>query len=496
MKQLVLMGLWLIFTCSQSFSQSYNITDFGAKTGPENLNTEAINKAVETCSEKGGGTVTIPPGLFLTGTIILQDNVNLHLMPGAVLKASSNLKDFLITDRTNTENIQTRGIITSNNANNISITGEGLIDCSSDAFKIPGELHNPGDLNVKFTRQEKDYLDPKFGTENGPVKMKKRPGFMIHLINGNNILISGIKIINSPHWAMRLADSKNITIHNIEISNDQMVPNSDGIHFTCCEEVRVSDCNFICGDDALIFTTFGNKNLPTQNVVVTNCILESRSSGIRIGPGTGEIQNLTFSNIIIKNSNRGIGIFARDNPPIRDITFSNVIIKTRLHTGHWWGNGEPIHISSVKRNQSTSVGIIDNISFSNIKANSETGVVVYSVEPEHISNISFDKMTLHISTSKLNKGYGGNLDLRPASKKELSIFKQDIAGILAKNVNGLNIDFCKIDFEEELPDFFKANIHAQDCKNVSIRNNQLDSDRALILPAANSFNTSGNQPVE
>ena len=496
MKQLLLTGFWLLFTCSQIYSQEYIITDFGAEAGPANMNTEAINRAIESCSENGGGNVTVPPGLFYTGTIILKGNVNLHLMAGAVLKASSNLEDFLISDLTNIENIQTRGIITSNNASNISITGEGLIDCSSDAFKLPGELHNPRDLDVKFTRQGNDYLNPKYGTADGPVKMNKRPGFMIHLINGNNILISGIKIINSPHWAMRLADSKNITIHNVDISNDQLVPNSDGIHFTSCEDVRVSDCNFICGDDALIFTTFGKKNLPTQNVVVSNCILESRSSGIRIGPGKGEIQNLAFSNIIIKNSNRGIGIFARDNPSIRNVTFSSIIIETRLHTGHWWGNGEPVHISCVKRNQSTSVGTIRDISFSGIKCNSETGIVIYSDEPDHISNISFDKMTLQISNSKLNEGYGGNLDLRPVYKKELSIFKHDLAGILAKDVNGLNIDFCTIKFEEEIPDFFKAAIHAQNCKNVNIRNNQLDNERAMILPASNSFSTSGNQPVE
>lgn len=315
---------------------------------------------------------------------------------------------------------------------------------------------------------------------------------MIHLTNGNNISITGIKIINSPHWTMRLADSKNITINNVEIMNDLLVPNSDGIHFTCCSDVRVSDCNFSCGDDAICFTTFGDHNLPTQNVVVSNCVFQSRSSGIRIGPGTGEIKNLAFSNIIIKNSNRGIGIFARDNPPINNITFCNIIIENRLVTGHWWGNGEPIHISCVKRSNETIVGKIDNISFDNVKMISEAGILVYSDEKDNISNISFNRMTLNVTNSKLNDGYGGNFDLRPAYKNELSIFKHDIAGIFAKDVNGLDVDFCEIHFSGGLPDYFIGAIQAENCKKVNIRNNQFANCRETILPADNDFHSLGN----
>ena len=82
---------------------------------------------------------------------------------------------------------------------------------------------------------------------------------------------------------------------------------------------------------------------------MTNCTLVSRSSGIRIGGfDQNPMRNLVFSNITITNSNRGIGLFARDAGAIENVLFENIVIQTRLHSGDWWGNGEPIHLSAVR----------------------------------------------------------------------------------------------------------------------------------------------------
>ena len=91
-----------------------------------------------------------------------------------------------------------------------------------------------------------------------------------------------------------------------------------------------------------------------------------------------DIKNVSFQNLVIQDSNRGIGIFNRDRANIENIIFNNIIIQTRLHEGNWWGQGEPIHISSIKQDPNIEVGYIKNISFSNIKATSEAGIVFYS----------------------------------------------------------------------------------------------------------------------
>ena len=147
-----------------------------------------------------------------------------------------------------------------------------------------------------------------------------------------------------------------------------MIPNSDGIHCTASRNIRIVNCNIRAGDDAIIITGFarientpgfnsneqdkythGNKTIYAENIQVSNCHLQSRSSGIRIGYGQHPIRRCIFTNIVIHDSNRGIGVFARDASTIEELVFSNIIIETRLHNGQWWGNGEPIHLSAISR---------------------------------------------------------------------------------------------------------------------------------------------------
>jgi polygalacturonase len=140
----------------------------------------------------------------------------------------------------------------------------------------------------------------------------------------------------------------------------------------------IADCDIRAGDDAIIVTgfrtnvgvggdvnirldytarEFGNKTGCAENVTVTNCILQSRSSGIRVGYGINPIRNCVFLNLVIYNSNRGLGVFSRDDGSIENILFSNITIQNRLHAGHWWDNGEPIHVSAIKQDPKIPAGL-------------------------------------------------------------------------------------------------------------------------------------------
>ncbi|PGH40418.1 MAG: hypothetical protein CRN43_03160, partial [Candidatus Nephrothrix sp. EaCA] len=136
----------------------------------------------------------------------------------------------------------------------------------------------------------------------------------------------------------------------------------------------VSDCRIDAGDDAIAIGY-------SSNISVSNCILHSRSCGIRIGYNGFEDSetrgNLLFNNIRIFDSNRGIGIFQRKKGDMENIHFSNIIIQTRLHSGQWWGHGEPIHISSVPGVGAKESGYIKNVTFSNVTAAAEEGIVLY-----------------------------------------------------------------------------------------------------------------------
>jgi hypothetical protein len=240
----------------------------------------------------------------------------------------------------------------------------------------------------------------------------------------------------------------------------------------------------VAGDDAIIVSGFsdlpapgdpvwrqpkiGNKTGYAENVTVTNCILSSRSACIRVGYGHHPIRNLIFSNLVMVDSNRGIGIFARDNTSIENILFSNIVINNRLHSGHWWGKGEPIHISAISDTPNGVVGKVNNISFSDIIAQSETGIVIYGTSKSQIGNIRFNKVNLTIRPGKYTNTYGGNFDLRPAFSNEFALFRHDIPGLYAQFVKGLSISGLELKWNGKLPGFYTNGIEIQNFEDVSI----------------------------
>ena len=197
----------------------------------------------------------------------------------------------------------------------------------------------------------------------------------------------------------------------ITIENNMNIPNSDGIDMYDSKNITISDCVIQAGDDAIAVVS-------SSNITATNCVLHSRSCGIRVGYNVyndNNSGNLLFNNIRIYDSNRGIGIFQRRGGNMDNMIFSNFIISTRLHSGQWWGHGEPIHISSAPGLGAKESGSISNIRFSNINASSESGIVIYGSEKGTIGNIYFENIDLNITKSPLEAGYGGNIDLRPVN---------------------------------------------------------------------------------
>jgi hypothetical protein len=182
------------------------------------------------------------------------------------------------------------------------------------------------------------------------------------------------------------------------------------------------------------------------------------------------MRNCIFSNITIVNSNRGIGIFARDEGSIENMIFSNIVIDTRLHTGDWWGNGEPIHLSAVRLTKDVTLGRIRNVKFQNIIARGEAGIVVYGTDESVIEGVSFENVTLHIANSKLNELGGGNFDLRPVLDPKLQLFSHDIPGFFAQYVRGLRLRDFDLTWGPVKQTFFTHGIEVNHFEGVTIDN--------------------------
>lgn len=468
----------LLFITGEVIADQYNIKDFGAKENT--LSTQAIQKAVNACNQAGGGTVIVPAGKYIIGTIILKSHVDLHLQQGAHLLGSYNLDDYIKTFRSH-------GMIFCEDAEQVSISGEGIIDARGTHFYDSTQNHTYEEFDKSQTRQKEDYMPAGEFYTDGPIKRLPKPGMTIAFYHCSRITLKDFTLKDTPSWAVRLAYCDDALVQGISIVNNLMVPNSDGVHCTASRNIRMSDCDIRAGDDAFIVTgftkdeqkpgytldeqrkfTFGNQSEYAENISVSNCQLQSRSSGIRIGYGQHPIRRCTFNNIVIYGSNRGIGVFAHDAADIEQLIFTNIIIQTRLHNGQWWGNGEPIHLSSISRFEGEPVGIIRDVQFNNIIATSEHGIIIYGHQESPMENIKLQNIKLKIVKGKETLAYGGNFDLRPAVPIEKQLFEHDIPGIYAQYVNGLAIQDFNLEWGPDLPAFFTDALEAEFVNDLQV----------------------------
>ena len=461
-------------------SHVHNIRDFGAAGDGATLDTAAITQAIAACVKAGGGTVVVPAGTFLTGTLRLESDIHLRLEAGARLLASPRLEDYSNMDAYQSEG-RTKTLIYSAHAKNIAITGLGIIDGNDQAFIDWDQLHTECCYDPKFTRQGPGYAANFPAFPDGPARMRggkeaNRPGALLMFIDCENIRVDGIEIVGAPNWCLHLALCDHVRLTGLLVANNLLVPNAGAIDVSKCSNVVIANCDLTSGDDGISIATcadgFGRK--VAENFVVSNCTIVSRSAGIRIGWSDDNIQNCTFQNLVI-TANRGIGIFARHDEVIQNLIFSDIVIKTRLHTG-WWGSGDPVHISQIPlgtlhglSSVGKKPGAIRHIQFNNLIVESEQGMVVYAFDAGAISDVTFRNIHMLFKRSPLHERYGGNFDLRPAFKNEYGVFAHDIPALYALNCRGLTIDGFDLKWEDGLPAFVTDGIHAEHFEDLTIR---------------------------
>ena len=288
--------------------------------------------------------------------------------------------------------------------------------------------------------------------------------------------------MDAPNWGLHVACSADVLLTGLEIKNSLILPNSDGIDVSLSRNVRISDCNITAGDDGIALSPcadgFGAGGC--ENVTVTNCVISSRSAAIRIGWGEHDFRNLVFNNIVIRDSNRGILIQLRRAETVENIVFSNLVIETRLYRGKWWGKGEPIHISALPEFADDQARrCLRNVTFSNVTATGDHGIVVYAGERSAIEDVRFHDVRVTIRPSAWQEAFGGNFDLRPTWDPARRVFAHDIAGLHASGVNRLSLRDVAVVWEGALPTFFRHAVEIENFGRIT-----LDGLRAQPAPAA------------
>lgn len=422
------------FPCSAA---DFNVTGYGAKGNGVTDDAKAIQRAIDACSASGGGSVIFPSGkTFMAGPLHLKSNVDLHLQPNSVLLA--NPDEAVYTESAFRGN-RGEGMmwISGKDIQNISITGRGRIDGNGVAF---------------MGRELSDSYELKPVTDFDP-----RP-HVLTLVNASNVKINGVTIANSAYWTIHLVGCYDVAISNISLLNNLKIRNGDGIDIDHSRKVRISNCFIESGDDCIClknrreFEEYG----PCEDVVVTNCIMTSRSCAVKIGSENMDaIRRVLFDNCIITKSNRGIGIQNRDEGTVSDITFSNMTVDCRLFSDVWWGKSEPIYVTSYPRARGNhkdagwrfpkgatqgACGEVSNIRFIDIYSTSENGIFLGCDEPGKIRNVTLDNIDLTLL--KPAQYEGGVFDRRPCEGE--GFIKAPSSGIYTENIENLNINRLNI----------------------------------------------------
>lgn len=478
-------------------SDTVSIIKHGAIGDGAFLNTKAIQSTIDDVHNRGGGVVEVPAGLWHTGPIVLKSGVNLYLAAGSTLLFTDDFDQYPMIEA-NWEGLpqmRNQSPISATNANNIGITGKGIIDGNGGAWRMvkkdkltasqwkklvasggvvtedgktwyPSEkslkgskLSNPGlitpDKDQAFYESIKDFL---------------RPNLLV-LTQCKYVLLEGVTFQNSPAWCLHPLMSEHITVRGISVKNPWFAQNGDGIDVESCRYVLIENSVFDVGDDALCMKsgrdTEGRKRaMPTEDVVIRNCTVYSSHGGFVIGSEmSGGVRNVHVSNCTFVGADIGLrfkttrgrgGIV--ENIYIRDIYMKDIPGEAILFDMYYAAR-DPVPMAGEKRELpkvefkpvDETTPVFRNFNISNVYCNGAAKAVFIRGVPEMaVSNIEFNNLVISADVG---------IDIQEADNIRFNNVQliTKTADPLIEIIHSKNIQFNGVKFEKGIPLLTRVN---------------------------------------
>lgn len=467
----------LVACAKKDFAETeliFEVEEFGAVADGETLNTEFINKAIDSCAAAGGGTIIFSEGVYLSGSIHLRSNVNLEIKSEAIiLGAPNNINAYDLPEPNKWSEYQDFGhshfrnaLIWGEHLENISIYGGGTI--------------NGGGI----TRNDSE---PGGGDKALSLKLC------------DNVSIEEITFKQGGHFAILANGCDNLTIDSVLINTSR-----DGIDLMSCSNVSVTNCKIHSirynsdgtmggGDDAIgIKSDYAlGQVIPSENIVIENCFLSSGTNGIQFGSETvGPIKNVTVKNIeIVHAAKAGLGITTNDGSVIENVRFEDIKMSKAAI---------PIFMIVTDRGRAPGnppVGKIKDIHFDNILVTDSYDYIkgrkftatISGLPGNDIENVTFNNIDITykgggtadqaiIEVPYTDEYAPRKLGIRPAS------------GFYIRHTSGLDFDSVAIKFEKE---DFRPVMIIEESENIQVNHmssqnyNYVEDD--IILRNVNGF---------
>jgi len=268
--QRLAVALSCLTTLLNAHAVTINARDCGAVGNGVQLDTKAIQTAIDNCAAAGGGSVLLEGGRFLSGTIYLRSHVMLRVEAGATLLGSTNVSDYphnIPALRSYTDNYVKQSLIAGENLENVGLVGDGLIDGQGASFA---------------KKPKRPYED--------------RP-YLIRLVNCRDVRVEGLRLQNSAMWMQHYLACEHVTVRGIHVWNFSNA-NNDGIDLDGCKDCLVSQCVFESDDDGI--TLKSTLDRPTECVTVSDCVARSHCNAIKLGTeSNGGFKDITIANCVV-----------------------------------------------------------------------------------------------------------------------------------------------------------------------------------------------------
>jgi len=394
-----------------------NVGDFGAAGDGKHKDTAALQSAIDACAKQGGGTVIVPPGRYLTGSISLKSHITFDVGPGAVLAGSEDPADYPLRDDVwGVERKYLSSLIYADGVEDITLTGRGTID---------------GQGQIWWKRQW--FVTPKKGTPRPSTpedfaEAKKiangRPQ-LIQIVRSKDVVIERLHLINAPSWTIHPLLCEFVRIDGVTIENPVPSPNTDGINPESSRNVQIMNSRIDVGDDCVTLKSGrdepGRKmGKPDENITITNCVMLKGHGGVTIGSEmSGGVRNVVVTNCVFQGTDIGIRIKAqrgRGNV-VEGVTASNIVMQDVRSaftiTTFYMGSDKPedvfpvnegtprfrdFHFSNITARDSETAGQvtglkempIEDITFSDVHIRAKTGMTVTNAKQIVFKDVTID----------------------------------------------------------------------------------------------------------
>ena len=386
-----------------------DVRGLGALGNGANLDTAAIQSAVDACAQGGGGTVWFPPGTYRSGTIQLRNRVRLHLADGATMLGSTDLKDYpsLVPKlRSFTDTYTDKSLIYGEGLTGAGLEGDGTIDGQGASFR-------------------------------GPYKV--RP-YLIRFVECRELSVRDLELRNSPMWVQHYLACEGVRISGVRVSS-RVNQNNDGIDIDSSSGVRISDCHIVSGDDAIVLKATTAR--ACRDVVVSNCVLSSLCNALKLGTeSTGGFDNIAIANCTVYDTRlAGIALESVDGGILDRVTISNIAMRNvKCPIFVRLGNRARPYTDGVVR---PPVGTLRNVVIQGVEAEGadKTGCPLSGLPDHPIENLTLRDITLSFegggTAADAARGVPEQVEMYP----EYRMFGMLPAfGMFARHVRGLEME--------------------------------------------------------